>query len=78
MIPMKPTPPDSDIARSWQPITLALILGACVLTALLRMKLIDVPWNLTPVGALALFAGASGDNVLDLLPPYGAIPGRAR
>ncbi len=58
MSTMKPNPLDTTAARSWQPLTLALILAACVLTVLLRLKLIPTPWNLTPVGALALFAGA--------------------
>jgi hypothetical protein len=55
---MKPAHPDTELPRLWQPLTLALILGACVLTAILRLKLVPLPWNLTPVGALALFAGA--------------------
>jgi hypothetical protein len=55
---MKTTPADIGLTRSWQPVTLVLIFGACALTVLLRMKLLDLPWNLTPVGALALFAGA--------------------
>jgi hypothetical protein len=49
---------DTDRGHAWQPLTVALVLGACALTVLLRLHVIPAPWNLTPVGALALFAGA--------------------
>src|SRR4051794_29506028 len=55
---MNTAPPATEPARPWQPLALGLILTACVLTALVRLKVVALPWNLTPVGALALFAGA--------------------
>jgi hypothetical protein len=55
----------------WQPLTLGILLVAAGLTIFLRLLPPEVrPWNLAPIGALFLFAGARVRNLWLLAIPF--------